>query len=104
MISVIVPVYNRQTLFLNCLKNLLEQTFRDIEIIVVDDGSEPKITIPEIYSKLVHIFYQENKGAAAARNFGFAQSKGDYLFFCDADVIARPDLLEKNAYQIDPAS
>lgn len=92
LVSIIIPVFNRQEAFERCLISVLNQTYKNTEIIVVDDGSNPLIKIdrPE-----VQLFRQENKGAPAARNFGFSQSKGKYIIFLDADTIAEPDAIEK---------
>jgi glycosyltransferase involved in cell wall biosynthesis len=94
MISVIIPAYNQDEKLRCCLYSLLVQTYKDFEVIVINDGSTDKTAevINQLKEKfkLAEISYrtidQENKGAPNARNHGFQISKGDYLFFCDADV------------------
>ncbi|EKD66918.1 MAG: glycosyl transferase family protein [uncultured bacterium] len=94
MISIIIPVYNHEEALHRSLVSLENQTFQDIEVIVVDDGSRKKLEIGDwkFSFKLVH---QENSGAPAARNKGFELSKGEYVIFWDADLIAEPEMLEK---------
>jgi glycosyltransferase involved in cell wall biosynthesis len=99
MISVIIPVFNQDEKLRCCLYSLLLQTYKDFEVIIVDDGSTDKsLEIAKLMQakfKHAEILYkvidQENKGAPNARNHGFQASKGDYLFFCDADTV-----LDKN--------
>ena len=107
MISIIIPVYNQADKLEATLKSIATQTDQDFEVIIVDDGSKDN---PEkVFGDFIlaagnsclrgegcyAFFRQENQGAPAARNRGFRESKGDYLFFCDADVVMKPDLLEK---------
>jgi len=94
MISIIIPVYNRPEVLQRSLASLGAQTFRDFEVIVVDDGSEVELQITNHKFK-INLFRQENRGAPAARNKGFELSKGEYVVFWDADLIAEPDMLEK---------
>jgi Glycosyltransferases involved in cell wall biogenesis len=101
MISIIIPVYNQDEKLRCLLYSLLIQTYKDMEVIVVNDGSTDKsLEIAKMMrAKFKHaeipykIIDQENKGAPNARNHGFQASKGDYLFFCDADVV-----LDKNCF------
>lgn len=92
LVSIIIPVFNRPETFRRSLDSALKQMYQDIEIIVVDDGSSPAI---DVQHSGVQLFRQENKGAPAARNFGFTKSKGDYVIFWDADLIAEPEMIEK---------
>ncbi len=93
MINIIIPVYNQNKKLEQCLSSLDKQTYKNLEIIIVDDGSKDdvKIQVKNIECKIIH---QENKGAPAARNRGFEKSKGDYILFCDADSILEPMALE----------
>lgn len=98
MISIIIPVYNQADHLGNCLASLKEQTYNNYEIIVVDDGSEDDIAsvISEskpIFNIKLSYFEQENQGASAARNRGARIAKGEYLIFCDADIIMSPQML-----------
>ncbi|MBU2575532.1 glycosyltransferase family 2 protein [Patescibacteria group bacterium] len=88
--SIIIPVYNRAKELAECLESIKNQTFQNYEIIIVDDGSDEPVG--DVGFRVIR---QENKGAPAARNRGFAESRGRYVIFCDADVVMRPDMLEK---------
>jgi glycosyltransferase involved in cell wall biosynthesis len=88
--SVIVPVYNRPSEIDELLGSLESQTYKDFEIIVVEDGSTlPCKSIVDKYAALINIkyFYKENSGPGPARNFGANKSQGDYLFFFDSDCV-----------------
>jgi glycosyltransferase involved in cell wall biosynthesis len=99
LISIIIPVYNQSEELRQVFDSIKKQSYKNIEIIVVDDGSSSEVVIPEKLDEdsdiKIKLFRQENKGAPAARNKGFDLSKGDFVFFWDADVIAEPDMLEK---------
>jgi len=97
MISVIIPVYNNYKTLGPCLSSVVRQTWQDIEVIVVDDGSLYSEKIRKIVAKFpnVKLIRQSNKGAPAARNKGFTESKGEYLLFLDADIILQEKALEK---------
>lgn len=102
MISIIIPVYNGEKTLEATLKSIKNQTWRDFEVIIVNDGSRDKtLSVFENFIKNnnlennYHFINQENKGAPAARNRGWKKSKGDFLFFCDADAVLKPDILEK---------
>ena len=89
MVSIIVPVFNCEKYIHRCLESLIHQTYRDIEIVLVNDGSSDRSQ--EIIAQYaeednrVVLYNQTNKGVSTARNFGIEQSKGDYLMFVDAD-------------------
>lgn len=107
MISIIIPSYNHASTINKCLESIFSQTISDMEVIVVNDGStDDTIDILKPYADHIQLINQENQGAAKARNNGFDQSKGEYVMFCDADVIMRPDMLQKmlEALQRDPGS
>ncbi|MDP3793638.1 MAG: glycosyltransferase family A protein, partial [Candidatus Uhrbacteria bacterium] len=99
MISVIIPVYNHAKEALECLQALGEQTERDFEVIMVDDGSTDGLAdrVDEISSSFHFVFirFPKNRGAPAARNEGFRHAKGEYVIFLDADVE-----LERNALKV----
>ena len=88
-ISVIIPVYNTEEYLQKCLNSVINQTFKDIEIICINDGSTDKsLEILEEYSKKddrIKILSQKNKGAGAARNYGLKIAKGEYISFVDSD-------------------
>jgi len=99
MISIIIPVYNQAEHLVNCLNAIKKQTYNNYEIIVVSDGSTDNIN--EVMMKYKNIFgfrlnflEQFNQGANAARNHGAALAKGEYLIFCDADIVMYPQMLE----------
>lgn len=93
MISIIIPTFNHQKLLPYCLDSIRRQTYKDYEIIVVDDGSDYDVkkllkNYPEV------IFYQqEHLGAPAARNKGFSLSLGESIIFTDDDVVMKPNML-----------
>lgn len=103
MISIIIPVYNQADKIGLCLDSLLAQTYRELEIIIVDDGStdnldqvllayEPKLRESGWPYKII---VQTNQGSNPARNRGLAEASGEYLLFSDADIQWRQDALEK---------
>lgn len=95
-ISVIIPSYQHAATIAECLDSVLAQTRKPDEIIVVNDGStDGTDVILERYRDRVTVIAQENQGGNAARNNGFAASTGDLVIFCDADVVMRPDMLQK---------
>lgn len=101
MISVIIPIYNQAGKLVKTLDSLKRQSINDFEVILVNDGSKdsPDKVFAE-FSKTAKIkgdllyFSQENKGAPAARNYGFSKSKGEFIIFCDADAILKENMLE----------
>src|SRR5437868_7134370 len=89
-VSVIIPTYNRGKLITRAVNSVLNQTFNDFEIIIVDDGSKDEtknILMPYQNQKKNRIkyFYQENRGISAARNRGIKESTGEYIAFLDSD-------------------
>lgn len=88
-VSIIIPVYNAETYLEQCLNSLLNQTYNDIEIILVNDGSTDDSN--EICKKYVQkdsrvkLYFQENSGVSFARNTGISKSIGDYILFVDSD-------------------
>lgn len=97
MISVIIPFYNHEEALKQSLQTLAAQTEKDIELIIVDDGSAVPLSkdmVASVYPHPFTLIRQENKGAPAARNTGFRASKGEYVIFWDADLLAKPTMLE----------
>lgn len=95
LVSVIIPTYNCAKFLPQAIESVLDQTFRDFEIVVVDDGSTdetPSIIRP--FKDSIHYVQQENKGNAAARNRGVAESRGQWLCLLDADDLWEPRKLE----------
>jgi len=99
MLSVIVPVYNAEKYIGNCITSILQQTFHDYEIILVDDGSVDKSTdICDFYAQKyeqISVIHQENKGSNAARLTGVQNAVGEYIAFVDSD-----DWINKEMYQV----
>ena len=90
LISVVVPVFNCEKYVYKCLTSLIEQTFQDFEIVIVNDGSTDRTEtlcrgFLKRYSGKIHYYYQTNKGAAAARNAGLELARGKYISFLDGD-------------------
>ena len=98
MISVIVPVYNVEQYLPYCLNSISGQTYKDYEVILVDDGStDSSGHICEEFCKSHSKFrtiHQKNKGPAEARNTGLSEAKGDYYSFIDSDDYIHPQMLE----------
>ena len=102
LISIIVPVYNTERYLAQCLESLVSQTLEDIEIIVVNDGStDNSQAVVDMYAALwpqkIKAYTKENGGQGDARNFGIAQSSGQYLGFVDSDDWVKPGAF-KSAY------
>ena len=98
MISIIVPIYNSELYLDRCLASLEQQTYANIEILMIDDGStDGSSAICRAYEQRDPRFryvYQENSGASAARNKGLTLAQGGYIGFCDSDDWAEPDMYE----------
>ncbi len=98
LVSVVIPTYNRKDLILRSVRSVEEQDYKNIEIIVVDDGStDGTYKLFENYpdERVRYIRYEENKGACYARNLGADNAKGEYIAFQDSDDVWRPDKLRK---------
>lgn len=101
MISVVVPVYNVEQYLERCIKSLSEQTYKDVEIILVDDGATDNSgRICDEWglkdSRIV-VIHQENKGLSGARNTGMEKASGEYLLFVDSDDFVEKDYVLKMA-------
>lgn len=96
-VSVIIPVYNSEKWLRECIDSVLSQTIKPVEIIVVNDGSTDKSLelLKNNYDRLVKILNQENRGAAAARNFAAKVAKGEWLAFLDSDDTWDREKLER---------
>ena len=99
MISVIVPVYNVEDYLEECLNSIQHQTYTDIEVILVNDGSrDGSKEICERYCQQdsrFHLINQENKGLSGARNRGMTESSGEFITFVDSDDVLKEDMLEQ---------
>ena len=95
--SIIVPVYNVEKYIKKCINSILNQTYKNYEIIIINDGSTDKSKkILESYKNIdnIKIINQTNKGLSVARNIGIKNASGDYLLFVDSDDYIDNDLLE----------
>ncbi|MFA6391396.1 MAG: glycosyltransferase family A protein [Patescibacteria group bacterium] len=102
MISIIIPTYQHGQALKQCLDSLFAQTYQDFEIIVVNDGSTDNTKIVlEHYKDRIKVINQANSGSNAARNNGSKSAIGDYLLFCDADIIADKNMLEEMKHALD---
>ena len=99
LISIIIPVYNAEKEIERCIKSILNQTYKNIEVIIINDGSTDSSL--EIIKKCikedsrVKLFDTENKGVSAARNLGIKEASGEYFCFVDADDYVDEALIEK---------
>ncbi|KAB1067022.1 glycosyltransferase family 2 protein [Tamlana haliotis] len=96
LVSIIIPTYNAVDLLPETVESALQQTYKNIEIIVIDDGSTDttKALFDEFQQKGVHSYTIKNQGASNARNIGLSKSKGEYIQFLDADDILHPNKIE----------
>ena len=99
LISVIVPVYNIKEYLPRCVSSILSQTYRNLELILVDDGSTDGTgaLCDELAARdeRVHVFHKENGGSSSARNLGITKAKGEYLGFVDSDDYISADMYER---------
>ncbi len=96
-ISIIIPVYNTEKFLTKCLESLIHQTKKELEFIVINDGSKDNSEklIKEFKDERIKYFKNKNHGIGKTRNFGINQAKGKYLMFLDSD-----DYLEENACEL----
>jgi len=89
MISIIVPIYNKEGCLQTLIESVLAQSYKDYELLLIDDGSnDSSYEICLAYSeqnKQIRAFRKENGGVSSARNYGIKRSRGEYLYFVDAD-------------------
>ena len=101
-VSVIIPVYNVHRYIERCVKSVIDQTYRNIEIILVDDGSTDNSgRICDFLQKKdsrVKVYHKNNGGLSDARNYGIIKSNGDYIFFLDSDDYISMELIELLLY------
>lgn len=97
--SIIVPIYNAESTLTKCFESINKQTYKNIEIVLVDDGSTDKSLKMckdfEKYDKRVKVIHQKNNGISSARNSGIKNSNGEWIIFLDSD-----DMLESDACEI----
>lgn len=104
MISIVIPVFNRELYIEECVRSLLEQSYPNMQVILIDDGSEDKSL--DICNRLaledqrIRVIAMEHGGVSKARNAGLDEAKGKYIFFLDSDDIVHPQTLENILRQI----
>ncbi len=103
-ISIIIPVYNSEKVIARCLESVLNQDYKNIEIIIINDGSKDRSQeIIEQYSKIdgrIKIIKTENQGVSSARNLGIQNASGKYVCFLDADDYVDKDMYNELVKQI----
>lgn len=94
-VTVIIPAFNRGTIVGRAIDSALNQTYLDVEVVVVDDGStDDTRAVVEAFGPRVRYFYQQNCGVSAARNLGMRNASGEFLAFLDSDDVSAPWRLE----------
>lgn len=106
MVSVVIPVYNCEKYLSRCVESVLNQTYKNIECIIIDDGSTDGKT-PELCEKLkkkdlrIVVSHKQNEGSQRAREMGVSISKGQYIIFVDADDYLEETIIEKCVFNIE---
>ena len=99
LVSVIIPVYNTESYLPLCMETVLGQTWRELEILLVDDGSGPECAaMCDEYAaddSRIIVIHKQNGGLSSARNYGIARAKGEFIIFPDPDDWAEPEYLER---------
>ena len=107
MITIIIPMYNAKLYIKKCVESIIQQTYSNIEIIIVDDGSTDgsETLCDELVQKdsRIHVIHKPNGGVSSARNRGLEVAKGENVMFVDADDYLKPDLCDKLLAKIEEA-
>ena len=109
-ISIVIATYNRKSVLMNSIRSVLEQTYSDIEIVVVDDGStdgtEELFGKNKIDSRVLYVRLDKNSGSTVARNRGIEEASGEYIMVWDSDDILYPHALETimEAFEKNPSA
>ena len=97
-VSIIVPVYNAEKFLADCISSIIQQTYQNIDVVLIDDGSTDQSgTICDDFCRKdfrIHVFHQKNNGVSSARNIGIEKAIGKYVFFIDADDMLTNDCIE----------
>lgn len=109
LVSVIVPTYNRAHLIIETLDSVFAQTYRPIELLIIDDGStDNTVDVVRQWEQVhqqdgftIRFMSQENRGAPAARNLGLIESRGEFIQFLDSDDLIHPSKLQQQVCQLD---
>jgi glycosyltransferase involved in cell wall biosynthesis len=105
ILTVVIPTYNRQDITLRALTSVLDQGLADIEVVVVDDGSQPEFVLPAVVAddrRVRLVRHGANRGAAAARNTGLARAHGRWAAFLDSDDRWLPGTLAPRLAEFGP--
>ena len=98
LVSIIIPVYNVEKYLQQCVGSVLAQTYKHLEIVLIDDGStDQSPRMCDEYAaqyENIYVFHKQNGGASTARNIGLENAKGEYIFFLDSDDWLEPNALE----------
>ena len=96
LISIVIPLYNKEQSITSTLQTVLKQTFQDFEIVIVDDGSTDHSVeeVNKVVDPRIRLIQQPNAGVSSARNRGIEEAKGEYIAFLDADDEWKPEYLE----------
>lgn len=98
LVSIIIPVYNTEKYLERCINSIMEQTFKDYELLLIDDGSTDRSSsICDDYAdkfENIRVIHKTNGGVSSARNTGIIEAEGKYIYFADSDDIVKPDGLE----------
>ena len=107
-VSIIVPIYNKEKYLEKCLDSILGQTYRDLEIILVDDGStDNSLAICQRYAEKdlrIKIYHKPNGGVSSARNLGLEKSTGTLISFADPDDSLHAECIERLKRVLDAVS
>lgn len=95
MISIVIPLYNKERQIANTLRTVFAQTYTDYEIVIVDDGSTDNSAeiVAAMHDERIHLIRQENAGVSVARNRGITEARGEFIALLDADDEWKPDYL-----------
>lgn len=107
LVSIIIPVYNCEAYIADCLDSILNQSYKKIEVIIVDDGSTDSTKfILENYKKIsnIKLIFQENTGVSSARNLGIKLSSGKYICFVDGDDFIDENYIKRLVEEVDDSN
>ncbi len=99
LVSVIAPVYNTSPYLRRCIESVLQQSYRNVELLLIDDGStDDSLDVCLHYQQLdnrIRVFHKENGGVCSARNMGIAEMRGTFFMFLDSDDALAPQIIEQ---------
>ncbi|MCM1231441.1 MAG: glycosyltransferase [Ruminococcus flavefaciens] len=105
MVSIVIPVYQARNYIAGCVESILNQTYKNTEMILIDDGSDDgsEVLCDEYACKYNNILciHQKNRGVSAARNVGIANARGEYILFVDSDDYIEPSYLENAVFYLE---